>query len=113
MGQGVRHQHARNVHGDQTGPASDDGRKPRSHREPLAHLGPARRRTYSKVPYSAYQGGNSSTSAGLWPARSASGITVNCVPPAPIDTDIMGKTLTDERKGRVGADSMVGRVGTA
>ena len=40
------------------------------------------------------------------------GITVNCVAPGPIDTDIMGGTLTQERKAELGADSMIGRVGT-
>ena len=37
---------------------------------------------------------------------------MNCVAPGPIDTDIMGGTLTLERKAELGAASMVGRVGT-
>ena len=37
---------------------------------------------------------------------------MNCVAPGPIDTDIMGGTLTEERKAALGADGMVGRVGT-
>ena len=37
---------------------------------------------------------------------------MNCVAPGPIDTDIMGGALTEERKAELGADSMVGRVGT-
>jgi 2-hydroxycyclohexanecarboxyl-CoA dehydrogenase len=40
------------------------------------------------------------------------GITVNSVAPGPIDTDIMGGTLTEERKAELGAANMVGRVGT-
>jgi hypothetical protein len=40
------------------------------------------------------------------------GITVNCVAPGPVDTDIMGGTLTDERKAAMSADILVGRVGT-
>jgi NAD(P)-dependent dehydrogenase (short-subunit alcohol dehydrogenase family) len=38
-------------------------------------------------------------------------ITVNCVAPGPIDTDIMGGTLTDERKAALSADIPLGRVG--
>ena len=39
------------------------------------------------------------------------GITVNTVAPGPIDTDIMGGTLTDERKASMAADIPMGRVG--
>ena len=39
-------------------------------------------------------------------------ITVNSVAPGPIDTDIMGGTLTDERKAQMSADILLGRVGT-
>jgi 2-hydroxycyclohexanecarboxyl-CoA dehydrogenase len=34
------------------------------------------------------------------------------VAPGPIDTDIMGGTLTEERKAQLSAGTMVGRVGT-
>jgi len=34
------------------------------------------------------------------------------VSPGPIDTDIMGGTLTDERKAALAADTLLGRVGT-
>jgi NAD(P)-dependent dehydrogenase (short-subunit alcohol dehydrogenase family) len=40
------------------------------------------------------------------------GITVNCVAPGPIDTDIMGGTLTADRKAALSADIPLGRVGT-
>jgi 2-hydroxycyclohexanecarboxyl-CoA dehydrogenase len=40
------------------------------------------------------------------------GITVNCIAPGPVDTDIMGGTLTDERKKEMSKDILVGRVGT-
>ena len=40
------------------------------------------------------------------------GITVNCVAPGPIDTDIMGGTLTDERKAAMAADGVLPRIGT-
>jgi NAD(P)-dependent dehydrogenase (short-subunit alcohol dehydrogenase family) len=40
------------------------------------------------------------------------GITVNVVAPGPIDTDIMGGALTDERKAEMSAGIPLGRVGT-
>jgi len=39
-------------------------------------------------------------------------ITVNAISPGPIDTDIMGGTLTDERKEAMAADLLVNRVGS-
>ena len=39
-------------------------------------------------------------------------ITVNAIAPGPIDTDIMGGTLTDERKAQMSEGIMMGRVGT-
>ena len=39
-------------------------------------------------------------------------ITVNCIAPGPVDTDIMGGTLTDVRKADMSRDILVGRVGT-
>ena len=66
--------------------------------------------TYSKVPYS------KAAIIGFTPALAremgSHGITVNCVAPGPIDTDIMGGTLSEERKAELGAANMVGRVGT-
>jgi 2-hydroxycyclohexanecarboxyl-CoA dehydrogenase len=68
--------------------------------------------TYSKVPYSASKaaviGFTRALARELGPHR----ITVNSVAPGPIDTDIMGGTLTEERKAELGADTMIGRVGT-
>jgi NAD(P)-dependent dehydrogenase (short-subunit alcohol dehydrogenase family) len=40
------------------------------------------------------------------------GITANTIAPGPIDTDIMGGTLTDERRTELAADLLVGRIGT-
>jgi 2-hydroxycyclohexanecarboxyl-CoA dehydrogenase len=68
--------------------------------------------TYSKVPYSASKAALIGFSRALARELGPHGITVNCVAPGPIDTDIMGGTLTEERKAALGADSMVGRVGT-
>ena len=112
VGPGRRHQHARRVPGDQAGRARDAGRRGRTHRERLVGLGPARRRTYSKVPYSASKAALIGFSRALARELGPRGITVNCVAPGPIDTDIMGGTLTQERKAELGAGSMVGRVGT-
>jgi NAD(P)-dependent dehydrogenase (short-subunit alcohol dehydrogenase family) len=68
--------------------------------------------TYSKVPYSASKAALIGFSRALARELGPHGITVNCVAPGPIDTDIMGGTLTEERKAALGADGMVGRVGT-
>ena len=40
------------------------------------------------------------------------GITANAIAPGPIDTDIMGGTLTEERKAVMIADLLVDRLGT-
>ena len=68
--------------------------------------------TYSKVPYSAAKAALIGFSRALARELGPHGITVNCVAPGPIDTDIMGGPLTEERKAALGAASMVGRVGT-
>jgi 2-hydroxycyclohexanecarboxyl-CoA dehydrogenase len=68
--------------------------------------------TYSKVPYSASKAAIIGFTRALARELSPNGITVNCVAPGPIDTDIMGGTLTQERKAELGAANMVGRVGT-
>jgi 2-hydroxycyclohexanecarboxyl-CoA dehydrogenase len=68
--------------------------------------------TYSKVPYSASKAALIGFSRALARELGPHGITVNCVAPGPIDTDIMGGTLTEARKAELGAANMVGRVGT-
>jgi 2-hydroxycyclohexanecarboxyl-CoA dehydrogenase len=68
--------------------------------------------TYSKVPYSASKAAVIGFARALAREVGPHGITVNCVAPGPIDTDIMGGTLTDERKAEMSAQTMVGRVGT-
>jgi 2-hydroxycyclohexanecarboxyl-CoA dehydrogenase len=69
--------------------------------------------TYSKVPYSAAKAAIIGFTRALARELGPHGITVNCVAPGPIDTDIMGGTLSEERKAELGAASMIGRVGTA
>jgi NAD(P)-dependent dehydrogenase (short-subunit alcohol dehydrogenase family) len=68
--------------------------------------------TYSKVPYSASKAALIGFTRALAREMGPHGITVNSVAPGPIDTDIMGGTLTQERKAEMSADSMIGRVGT-
>ena len=68
--------------------------------------------TYSKVAYSASKAALIGFTRALAREVGEHGVTVNCVAPGPIDTDIMGGTLTEERKAQMGAPGMLGRVGT-
>lgn len=68
--------------------------------------------TYSKVAYSASKGGIIGFTGALAREMGQHNITVNAVAPGPIDTDIMGGALTDERKVDMSKDILVGRVGT-
>ncbi len=68
--------------------------------------------TYSKVPYSASKAAVIGFSRALARELGPHQITVNSVAPGPIDTDIMGGTLTDERKAQMSLDIPMGRVGT-
>ncbi len=68
--------------------------------------------TYSKVPYSASKAAVLGMTRALAREVGKEGVTVNAVSPGPIDTDIMGGTLTDDRKAALVADLVVDRVGT-
>jgi 2-hydroxycyclohexanecarboxyl-CoA dehydrogenase len=68
--------------------------------------------TYSKVAYSASKAAIIGFTRALAREVGEHGITVNAVAPGPIDTDIMGGTLTEERKAAMSADTLLGRVGT-
>lgn len=68
--------------------------------------------TYSKTPYSVAKAGVIGLSRSLARELGPYGITVNAIAPGPVDTDIMGGTLTEERKAMMAADLLVGRVGT-
>lgn len=67
--------------------------------------------TYSKVPYSASKAAVIGFTRALAREMGPHGITVNSVAPGPIDTDIMGGTLTEERKAQMSANIILGRVG--
>jgi NAD(P)-dependent dehydrogenase (short-subunit alcohol dehydrogenase family) len=68
--------------------------------------------TYSKVAYSASKAGIIGFTRALACEMGQHGITVNCVAPGPVDTDIMGGPLSDDRKNAMSADILMGRVGT-
>jgi 2-hydroxycyclohexanecarboxyl-CoA dehydrogenase len=68
--------------------------------------------TFSKVAYSASKAGNLGFTRALAREVGEFGVTVNAVAPGPIDTDIMGGTLTDERNAAMSEGIMMGRVGT-
>ncbi len=68
--------------------------------------------TFSKTAYSAAKAGVIGFSRSVARELGTHGITVNVVSPGPIDTDIMGGTLTDERKAAMAADGVLPRIGT-
>ena len=68
--------------------------------------------TYSKVAYSASKAAIIGFTRALAREMGQHNITVNAVAPGPIDTDIMGGTLSDERKNAMSADILMGRVVT-
>ncbi|RAM36574.1 SDR family NAD(P)-dependent oxidoreductase [Arthrobacter globiformis] len=68
--------------------------------------------TYSKVAYSASKAAIIGFTRALAREMGQYNITVNCIAPGPVDTDIMGGTLTDERKTDMSRDILMGRVGT-
>lgn len=68
--------------------------------------------TFSKTPYSVAKAGVVGLTRSLARELGPYDVTVNAISPGPIDTDIMGGTLTDERKTELAADLLVNRVGT-
>jgi NAD(P)-dependent dehydrogenase (short-subunit alcohol dehydrogenase family) len=68
--------------------------------------------TFSKAPYSVAKAGVIGLMRSLARELGEYGITANAIAPGPIDTDIMGGTLTDERKDELAEDLLIRRVGT-
>jgi NAD(P)-dependent dehydrogenase (short-subunit alcohol dehydrogenase family) len=68
--------------------------------------------TFSKGGYAAAKAAVLGLSRGGARELGRFGITVNTIAPGPIDTDIMGGQLTDDRKAAMSADIPVGRVGS-
>jgi NAD(P)-dependent dehydrogenase (short-subunit alcohol dehydrogenase family) len=68
--------------------------------------------TYSKTPYSVAKAGVIGLTRSVARELGPFNITVNAISPGPIDTDIMGGTLTEERKAAMAEDLVVNRVGT-
>ncbi len=67
--------------------------------------------TFSKFAYAAAKAGVLGITKGGARELGPYGITTNAVLPGPIDTDIMGGKLTDERKKQMSSNIPVGRVG--
>ncbi|MFP5071421.1 SDR family NAD(P)-dependent oxidoreductase [Pseudonocardia nantongensis] len=68
--------------------------------------------TYSKTPYSAAKAGIVGLVRSVARELGPHGVTANAISPGPIDTDIMGGTLSDERKAAMAADGVLTRIGT-
>ncbi|MFC0675900.1 SDR family NAD(P)-dependent oxidoreductase [Brachybacterium hainanense] len=67
--------------------------------------------TFSKIGYAAAKAAVLGLTRGGARELGRHGITVNSIVPGPIDTDIMGGKLTDERKAGMSADIPLQRVG--
>lgn len=68
--------------------------------------------TFSKTPYSASKAGIIGLMRSLARELGPFGVTANVISPGPIDTDIMGGTLSEERKSHMAADGVLPRIGT-
>lgn len=67
--------------------------------------------TFSKIAYAAGKAAVIGLTRGGARELGQYGITTNCICPGPIDTEIMGGKLTDERKASMSSNIPLGRVG--
>jgi NAD(P)-dependent dehydrogenase (short-subunit alcohol dehydrogenase family) len=67
--------------------------------------------TYSKAAYSAAKAGVIGLTRAAARELGPFGVTVNAIAPGPINTDIMGGPLTEERKAAMAADGVLNRIG--
>lgn len=67
---------------------------------------------FSKSAYSASKGAVVGLMRAVARELGPHGVTANSVSPGPVDTDIMGGTLTEDRKAAMSRNTLIGRVGT-
>ncbi len=68
--------------------------------------------TFSKTAYAASKAGIIGLIRGVARELGPFGVCANSISPGPVDTDIMGGTLDEERRNAMAADTVLGRIST-